>query len=243
VNTGSTDHDRRQVAAAMDRYFNGTHHALFGLLAMLEGNPAIMNRRFEAAQKANPEDRDVQSCLDEMKAEITALAEAVQRTPADASLRSRLAKRYLLLRDYERAAEHYESFVELEPKNAAGWNNMGICYNRSERFDKAIWAFEKAIEHNPQQLHAYVNLASVHEKRGDWVTACEKLEQAVLIGSACEKALVYDKLARFMQNKHDLALEMLEKAIGFASNDPQLRSDLQSRRDSVACAAAGMQKP
>ena len=201
VNTGSTDHDRRQVAAAMDRYFNGTHHALFGLLAMLEGNPAIMNRRFEAAQKANPEDRDVQSCLDEMKAEITALAEAVQRTPAEASLRSRLAKRYLLLRDYERAAEHYESFVELEPKNAAGWNNMGICYNRSERFDKAIWAFEKA--------------------------------------------LVYDKLARsyFMQNKHDLALEMLEKAIGFASNDPQLRSDLQSRRDSVACAAAGMQKP
>jgi len=102
VNTGSTDHDRRQVAAAMDRYFNGTHHALFGLLAMLEGNPAIMNRRFEAAQKANPEDRDVQSCLDEMKAEITALAEAVQRTPADASLRSRLAKRYLLLRDYLR---------------------------------------------------------------------------------------------------------------------------------------------
>ncbi|MEA3227339.1 MAG: tetratricopeptide repeat protein, partial [Planctomycetota bacterium] len=196
VNTGPTDQDKQQATAAMDRYFSGTHHALLGLLAILEGNPEAMNREFEAAQKVNPEDRDVESCLNEMKLEIAALAEAVQQTPGDASLRSRLAKRYLLLRDYQSAAEQYEQFVGLEPGNAAGWNNLGICYNKSEQFDKAIWAFEKAIEHDPRQVHGYVNVASVYSKRGDWEKASEKLKKAVLISSPSDKALIYDKLAR-----------------------------------------------
>ncbi len=245
VNMGTTDQDKQQVAAAMDRYFTGTHHALLGLLAMLEGDPEAMNREFDAAQKINPEDRDVESCLNEMKLEITALAEAVQRTPADASLRSRLAKRYLLLRDYQGAAEQYESFVALEPGNAAGWNNLGICYNSSEQFDKAIWAFEKAIEHNPRQVHGYVNVAGVYGKRGDWATASEKLEKAVVISPPSEKALIYDKLARsyVMQKKHNLALQMLEKALQFASNNPELRDYLQNRRGFVMRAAQGTPQP
>lgn len=245
VNAGPTDQDKQQVAAAMDRYFEGTHHALLGLLAMLEGNPEKMNNEFEAAQKVNPEDRDVQSCLNELNAEITALAQAAQRTPADASLRSRLAKRYLLLRDYERAAEHYEHFVELEPRNAAGWNNLGICYNRSGRLDKAVGAFEQAIANDPQQEHGYVNAAVAYGKLGEWAIASEKLTKAALVSPPSQKAIIYDKLAQsyFMQNKYDLALQTLEKASDLASNDPGLRDYLQSRKDLVTRAAAGTQEP
>jgi len=245
VNTGDSAEQRQQVATVMGRYFNGTHHALLGLLAMLHGSSEAMNREFEAALKANPEDRDVQSCLNEMETEIAALAKAVQRTPADANLRSRLAKRYLLLQDYQRAAEQYKKFAVLRPQNFAGWNNLGICYNRLEQFDEAIEAFEKAIDCDPRQLHGYVNIAGVYGRRGNWMRASEILNNALPVSLPSEKSMVYDKLAwsYFKQDKHNLALEMLEKALDFASNSPQLRDYLQSRRDFIKRAAEGTQEP
>jgi len=44
---------------------------------------------------------------------------------------------------------------------------------------------------------------------------------------------MYDGTARsyFVQNKHNLALETLEKALEFASNNPELRDYLQDRTD------------
>jgi len=91
----------------------------------LQGDPEIMNTEFELAQKANPLDRDVGAILDEMRREIVALQEALERTPRALEIRSRLAKRYMLLCQYARAAEHYEAFVQLQPNSAAAWNNLG----------------------------------------------------------------------------------------------------------------------
>ena len=239
VNLGRTEQEIQQVNSMMEQYFRGTHHALRGMLALLEGDPDIMNREFETALKANPLDRDVQSCLDELKGEITALEEAAERMPQEAPLKSRLAKRYLLVRDYERAAEQYENYVELEPGNAAAWNNLGICLNRLEQFDQAIAVFNKAIEYDPLMTLAYVNLAWVYEKQNDLPTASKILEKAASICTGPERAQIGDKLARlyFMQKKYELALETLEKAIEFVSNDSQLRNYLENRREFVTRAA------
>jgi tetratricopeptide (TPR) repeat protein len=230
----TTSQETSNATSELREFLASKDQEIDRLVAMLEGNPEAMNREFETAQKLNPEDRDVQSCLNEMDLEIEALVKSVQRTPDEASLRLRLAKRYLLLRDYERAAAQYESFVELKPDNAAGWNNLGICYNKLERLDEAIQAFETAIEHAPQQLHGYVNVADMYQKRGDLALTSEKLEKAVEISPPSEKALTYDKLARsyYLQKKYDLATETLEKALQFASNNPELRDYVQNRRDS-----------
>ena len=210
-----------------------------GLLAILQGNPDFMNSQFDLAMKANPQDRDVQSCLDELKRETTALEEAVQRTPEEAPLRSRLGKRYLLLLDYERAAEQYGAFAELKPANASGWNNLGVCHARLERFEEAIRAFSRAIELDPASSVAYVNLAGVHEKRSDLAAASQTLEKAAAACSGAERTEIFDKLARsyFMQKKYDLALETLEKAIKFVSNDSQRRGYFENRREFVRRAA------
>jgi len=160
-------------------------------------------------------------------------------------LRSRLAKRYLLLQDYRRAAKQYEKFAVLRPENFAGWNNLGICYNRLEQFHRAIEAFEKAIECDPRRLHGYVNVAGVYGKRSEWMKASEILQKALPISGPSEKSMVYDKLAwsYFKQDKHNLAIETLEKALDFASNNAQLRDYLRSRRDFIKRAAEGTQEP
>lgn len=244
VNLGQTEQEIQRVRGLLEQYFKGTQHALSGLLAILQGDPEVMNREFEMALKANPQDRDVQSCLDELNRETKALAEAVERTPNQAPLRSRLAKRYHLLRDYERAAEQYDSFLELEPHNAAAWNNLGICRTRLKHFGEAIRAFNKAIENDPRFVFAYVNMARVHEKRGDLTAASQMLEKAISVCPDAERVQLCDTLARsyFMQKKYDLALKILEKAIEFVSNNSQQRDYLENRREFVRRAAKEAQK-
>ena len=212
ANTGETEEESRQVQATLKQYFTGTDHALRGLLGILQGNPTTMDREFEKARKANPQDRDVEACLDELRSEIKALVSALGRMPRKAPLRARLAKRYLLFRDYERAAEEYANFVSLEPGNAAAWNNLGICYKELELFEKAILVLKKAIECDDKLVQAYLNLAAV-----------------------------YDRLARshFMRKEYNLALENLEKALALVPKDSPLYEYLQGRKEVVMRAAEG----
>ena len=215
VNLGDTEEESQQVKSTLDQFYTGTGYALRGLLGILQGDPQIMNTEFEKARQANPLDRDVQSCLDELDLEIKALVAAVERTPRKPILRSRLAKRYLLLRNYEAAGEQYRNYLELEPDSAAGWANLGFCYKGLEQFEEAIWALKKAIECDAELVPAYLNLADV-----------------------------YDRLARsyFMRKEYNLALETLEKALAVVPDDSDLRDYLENRRDFVMRAAKEAQR-
>jgi len=206
VNLGDTAEESQQVKSTFEQYYRGTGHALRGLLGMLYGDPQIMNTEFEKARQANPLERDVQSCLDEMDLEITALEEAVGRTPRKSILRSRLAKRYLLLNNFAAAGEQYQKFLELEPENAAGWTNLGFCYKMLEQFEKSILALNKAIEYNDKMVAAYRNLADV-----------------------------YDRLARshFMQKEYNLSLENIEIALALVPKDSPLHKNLQEKKTAV----------
>jgi spermidine synthase len=241
VNLGGAPPQVQHVKATLARYFAGTGHALRGLVAMLRGDPDALNDEFTAALKANPDDPDVESCLDELRSDVKSLLEAVEQRPDVASLRLRLAGKYFLLRDYQHAVVQYSRLVELEPDNIAGWNNLGICYTRLKQFDRAIWAFENVIQRNPGWTAVYVNLAVVYEKRNDLAAASQTLEKAVPTATGVERIDVYDKLARsyFLQKKYNLALKTLEKAIALVSNNSRLLDYLHNRRELVLRAAQG----
>ncbi len=180
VNLGDTQEKSQQVKATLEQYFTGTSHALRGLLAIRQGDAEIMNQEFEMARKANPQDRDVESCLEELRAEIKKLVGAVERMPRSASLRSRLAKRYLLLQDYEHAAEEYLKFLKLEPRDAlAAWNNLGVCYKEMKDFDKAVSALKKALELDPLLVSAYFNLGEVYGRLRNFTASSQNYERAL----------------------------------------------------------------
>jgi spermidine synthase len=244
-NVGRTEQEAQQVRARLEQYFQGTNHALRGLLAILEEDPESMDSQFAEALKINPEDRDVESCLKELKGEIKPLLEAVRRTPEQALLRSRLAKKYLLLKDYDLAAEQYTYFVKLEPDNAAGWNNLGVCYNKLERFEKATWALENAVNCDPRMFSAYLNLAYAYENRSNLAAASQVLEKAIAISFvSSEKIHLYDSLAQmyFIQKKYNLALEKIENAIKLTPSGSEFWKYLQNRREYVLRAAEGRQQ-
>ena len=243
VNTGETEQERNKVKTTLQQYFTGTGHALRGLLGILKGDPEVMNREFDMAIKANPQDRDIEACLAELKQEIKDLVEAVERTPGNTTLRSRLAKRYLLVQDYERASEQYSNFLKLDAHNAPAWVNLGFCYRKLEQFEKAIGALQKAIECDAGMVPAYINLAEVYERLGNLRAAVQNYEKAISLSGLGQRVILYDKLARayFMHKEYNLALGTLDKALKLVGNDPKLRGYLLNQRELVMRAARGEQ--
>jgi tetratricopeptide (TPR) repeat protein len=133
--------------------------------------------------------------------------------------------------------------LKLEPKNAAVWNNLGICYKKLEQFDMAISAFQKAVEQNAGQMLAYFNLGEVQSKLGDFAAASQNYEKALMVSPPAMKTLICDKIAYayFMQKQYKLALRAIDTALQFAPNDPALLQYLKSRREKVMRAAEAAQ--
>jgi spermidine synthase len=243
VNIGDDPGESEQVAATLQQFFNGTESALRGLLGIVQGDPEIMNHEFQMTLKANPLDRDVNSCLDEVKTELAALVVAVERTPYNATLQGRLAKRYMLLQDYGRAAEQYLVFVKLRPQSAPGWNNLGICYKRLERFAESVEAFEKAVECDGDLLSAHFNLGQVHLNLGNSAAAVQTFQNALALSSGPYKAYAYDKLAQAYLDlkQYDRSLSMLEKAMQTVPEGSAFYEDLQRQKETVHAAMENAQ--
>ena len=225
--------------AILQQYYTGTKYTLLALVGMLEGSPQVMNGAFELARKANPRDRDIESILKEMRDEMTACEAAIERMPDAPDLRSRLAKRHMLLEQYAQAAEQYERFVELAPGDAPAWNNLGICYEKLDAFDRAAPAFERAIQRNPGFFPPRVNLAKLREKQGDLAEAVRVLERALPLVSVVEQVQLYDQLARLrvLQQQYGLAVKHLDKAIELATGYPRLQQELATKKQQLLAQA------
>ncbi|NLZ03926.1 MAG: fused MFS/spermidine synthase [Phycisphaerae bacterium] len=227
--------DGENPAAILQQYSQATRHVLQGVVGALIGDPDIMNGQFAAARQANPQDRDVDSILEELRGEIRALEEAVERTPGAAELRGRLAKRYVLSQDYGRAIEQYEHFVQLRPGDGAAWNNLGICYRRLNAFDQAVAAFENALQRNPRLLDAYTNLAEARDAQGDLPGAMAALERLLPLLPREGQVRTHDLLAGLSvrQQKNALAVQHLDRAIELAAPDRQMQQVLIARRQKI----------
>jgi hypothetical protein len=241
TNAAATPGQTETPQAILQQYYEGTSHTLAGMVGMLQGDPDIVGLAFETARKVNPRDRDVDSILVELDGEIHALEKAVVDKPEAADLRSRLAQKYMVLRRFAQAAQQYESFLKLESGNAAAWNNLGVCRRSLGHNDRAAEAFERAVQSNPGLFAAYANLADLYEKQGDLPKAENVLRRALPLQTHTGQARVHDKLARlqFLQQRYDLAIQYLDRAMELARDDPSLWQYLSTKRQQVAAKAAG----
>jgi Flp pilus assembly protein TadD len=85
------------------------------------------------------------------------------------------------LRDIVQAVQLAQQAVELEPRNAAPWNTLGVCLYRSGDYDAAIEALEKSEALEPANHLAFDGffLAMAHWQRGEKEKARTWYGQAV----------------------------------------------------------------
>ena len=63
-----------------------------------------------------------------------------------------MALDYFQIRDYQKAADMYHKIIELEPKNAAIYSNLGTTYGYLGNTEAAIKNFDKALELKEKEI-------------------------------------------------------------------------------------------
>jgi len=80
--------------------------------------------------------------------------------------------------DNAKAESFFLEILNLNPKFADIQNKMGIIYNRTNRLELAVQAFEKALAENPGYTEASLNLAITYSDLGKYEKAREVFERA-----------------------------------------------------------------
>ncbi|OBQ18444.1 MAG: hypothetical protein AN481_18310, partial [Aphanizomenon flos-aquae LD13] len=105
--------------------------------------------------------------------------------------------------------------IELDPKYATAYSNLGNALYNQEKLEEAVAAFQKAIELDPKFAYAYYNLGNALKDQ-------KKLDEAV---AAYQKAIELDPklaiaysnlgIALYNQEKLEEAVAAFQKAIEF----------------------------
>ena len=85
---------------------------------------------------------------------------ALEINPSFEKPLSGLAWSYMSKREYGEAMIYFEKMIEKDANSWAGWNGMANCYRWLKNKEKAIAAYDKAIEIQPDKMWGYVNKAS-----------------------------------------------------------------------------------
>ncbi|MEN8149950.1 MAG: FG-GAP-like repeat-containing protein [Planctomycetota bacterium] len=134
-----------------------------GHLERFDYKPAITS--FERAVKLSPKWVDARVNLavsllnmrgEENHDRVATIAREIVAEEPDNPYAHCLVGMVLRIRGFtEEAVVHLERVVEIDPRDAAGWMNVGVAYNMLKQYDKALAAFEQAIELDPHLSAAY----------------------------------------------------------------------------------------
>ncbi len=108
----------------------------------------------------------------------------------------------------QREAEQlFTSMTERYPTYAGPWVNLGILYQRKEKFDEAETAFKKALELNEDNPEIYNQLGYFYRDRGKFHLAREMYKQGL------KKDADYASLHRNLGILFDMYLAQPKEAI------------------------------
>lgn len=116
---------------------------------------------------------------------IPVLERAFDLAPDDVSAAINLGGAYVMAGKQRLAVPVLEKARDMEPDNAMIWVNLGAAYldrppyMTREGEEKAIQAFERALELNPAATSVGYNLGLIHKDRGQFERALEHFHRAV----------------------------------------------------------------
>jgi tetratricopeptide (TPR) repeat protein len=94
--------------------------------------------------------------------------------------------------EYEKAIAYFQRAIELDPRMARAYDNLGLCYYYENQNDSAVSQFEKAIELEQGSAHPspwpYLNLAVTQQFLNQPGKAEKNLREAIRLDAKLAKA-------------------------------------------------------
>jgi tetratricopeptide (TPR) repeat protein len=171
--------------------------------------------------------------LDEQPEEALAeLSQAAKDDPANEDLVLELSRRYLQLREPEKALDLLMRATAVPGASGAIVARLGRVESRLGKDDEAIKASETAVKRSPLLLAGYENLFLINLQKGRVGPALAVLQEASKQSEASQGFLVdlselYAALERQAPSEHKAAeagaRDALERAAAMESDDPHLQ--------------------
>lgn len=104
---------------------------------------------------------------------------AVEYSPDDLILKSRLGRAYMNSEDFQKAFEVFKQIQTLDSTNLVYNKQLAIAANRTGHTDLSIKMFETVLEYNPNDLSSYINLILLYLKKKDAVQIVRTSDRAL----------------------------------------------------------------
>lgn len=111
-------------------------------------------------------------------------APAAPSMPAAPPTLAEQAEAHFTARRFGEAAAVYRKMLELSPKDAGVYNELGLCLHYDGRTDEAVAALKKATAIDPRLQRAWLSLGFVLKSAGRDAAAKAALEKAVALDPA-----------------------------------------------------------
>jgi type IV pilus assembly protein PilF len=109
------------------------------------------------------------------------LLEAEKLDPDDPELSYEIAKVYRDINEYDLSLHYFKKTLELKPDYSEAWNDLGILYSKSQKWDPAIQSFQRAVDNLLYKTPdiAYNNMGLVYYRKGEYQKAIECYMKAI----------------------------------------------------------------
>lgn len=123
---------------------------------------------------------------------------------------------------YYQAAYEFKLAILLSNNTAATasfYNNLGVVYQRAQKYDWALGCYKKAIQMNPNFLEYYQNLIKIYKEEGLITRVIARYSKATQSSGSSSKTWLILGLAYLEANKYDKGIACLKK---FREIEPNL---------------------
>jgi len=104
--------------------------------------------------------------------------------PENVAARRNMAKVYLEQGKLEKAKQHLQECLQIDPKDAWSYVMLGNIYlNNEGNLDVAAFYYEKCLEHHPEDAMVLTNYAGLMTQKGEFQKAEVLFKQAIKSGN------------------------------------------------------------
>ena len=124
--------------------------------------------------------------------------------------------------DAENAIKKFTKAVEIDPKFAFAWDNLGISYRKNNQYDKAIEAYQKSLEIYPEGRLPLLNTAITYNLNKEFKQAIVYYKKFISLYSEDPEGYYGLGLILYTQDQQEEGLDNLVRAytIYTAQNSP-----------------------
>lgn len=170
---------------------------------------------YRKALKADPNNQASIDNLDRLEQRL-GIRKPVKLDAVKAGVLNRKGDTYYTAKDYKSAIKLYKEALAHNPKDYAGWNDLGLAYENDAQPEEAIKAFKEGMRvggHARDNCYNYYNLARLMDNAQENQEAIRLYQEAIkckpeYTGALNNLGTVYEELDRF-----DEAIAAYKKAI------------------------------